>query len=207
MAQDDDQPKKLSRIQLRNRAIILDAALELFAKYGFRGTTLDDISDLAGLSKPNILYYFDGKDAIYQAVIDQVNSAWLELFVDIDPNGDPMEEILKYISLKMDFTEQHPRESKLFANEVIQGAPRLKKQLVNDVRPQFDRNASILGDWMENGKIAKMDPGHLIFSMWATTQHYADFGTQVELLATGETKTTESARAFVLQMYRKLLTP
>ena len=33
--------------------------------------------------------------------------------------------------------------------------------------------------WMDEGKIARTDPYHLIFAIWATTQHYADFDVQV----------------------------
>ena len=63
-----DQP--LSRIQTRNRRVILDAALEEFAAAGFAGVTLDRIAAAAGLSKPNLLYYFASKEAIYTALLD-----------------------------------------------------------------------------------------------------------------------------------------
>ena len=47
-----------TRIQQRNRDLILEAALEVFSTHGFRGATLDQIANEAGLSKPNLLYYF-----------------------------------------------------------------------------------------------------------------------------------------------------
>ena len=44
-----------TRIQRKNQATILDAALDVFSTFGFRGATLDLIASTAGLSKPNLL--------------------------------------------------------------------------------------------------------------------------------------------------------
>ena len=65
----DGTPKKPSRIQQRNRHLILDAALDVFSAHGYRGATLDQIAEAAGLSKPNILYYFSGKEDIHVTLL------------------------------------------------------------------------------------------------------------------------------------------
>ena len=52
------QTRKRTRIQAANEKRILDAALETFSTYGFRGATVDQIASGAGMTKPNLLYYF-----------------------------------------------------------------------------------------------------------------------------------------------------
>ena len=116
---------KPSRIQLRNRLLILDAALEVFSKHGYRGATLDQIAAQAGLSKPNILYYFTGKEDIHVTLLNQLMDRWLDPLRHIDAHGEPLEEILRYLRRKLDMSREFPRESRLFANEIIQGAPRM----------------------------------------------------------------------------------
>ena len=49
-----------------------------------------------------------------------------------------------------------------------------------------DEKSAIVSGWVDRGKLAPVDPQHLIFMIWATTQHYADFATQVEAV-TGAT--------------------
>ncbi len=199
--------KKPSHIQLRNRKRILEAALDVFSQYGYRGATLDQIAEASGLSKPNILYYFDGKEAIHVTLLNALMENWLDPLAKMDPDGDPLEEILGYIHRKLQMSREYPRESRLFANEILQGAPRMRPHLETGLKALFDDKTALIGRWMDEGKLAKSDPRHLVFSIWATTQHYADFEVQVSILTEGETDPIEGAEAFLDSMYRKLLTP
>lgn len=199
--------KKPSRIQLRNRKRILEAALDVFSQHGYRGATLDQIAEASGLSKPNILYYFDGKEAIHVTLLNALMENWLDPLAKMDPEGNPMEEILAYIHRKVQMSREFPRESRLFANEILQGAPRMRPHLETGLKQLFDEKTALIGRWMDEGKLAKSDPRHLVFSIWATTQHYADFEVQVSILTEGETDPIEGAEAFLDNMYRKLLTP
>ena len=116
----DQTQKKPSRIQQRNRRKILDAALDVFSAHGFRGATLDQIAEQAGLSKPNILYYFDGKEEIHITLLSQLMETWLDPLIELDPQGDPLTEILAYVQRKLEMSRDLPRESRLFANEILQ---------------------------------------------------------------------------------------
>jgi len=197
---------KPSRIQRRNRGLILEAALDVFSRHGYRGATLDQIAEQAGLSKPNILYYFDGKETIHVTLLNQLMDNWLAPMREIDPEGAPLDEILCYVHRKLEMSREFPRESRLFANEIIQGAPRIVGHLEEVLKPLVDDTAEVISGWMRAGRLAPTDPRHLIFSIWATTQHYADFEVQVEVLMPGKAEQDE-ARAFLDQMYRRLLTP
>lgn len=198
--------KPPTRIQQRNRANILSAGLDMFSQYGFRGTTLDQIAEAAGLSKPNLLYYFPSKDAIYTALLERLLETWLVPLEQLDRNGDPVAEILGYTQRKLDMSRDYPRESRLFANEILQGAPHIADHLSGDLRRLVDEKAKVIRGWAEAGKIAKIDPHHLIFSIWALTQHYADFDVQVRAVM-GTDDALAGAAPFLDQVMQSILRP
>lgn len=171
--------KPPTRIQTRNREAILEAALGIFAQAGFRGATLDAIAAKAGLSKPNLLYYFPSKEAVHNALLTQLLETWLDPLRRVNPAGDPLAEIKSYAHRKLELARDYPRESRLFANEMLQGAPRMQGVLHGDLRALVAEKAAVLQGWMDAGRLAPVDPTHLIFSIWALTQHYADFDVQV----------------------------
>lgn len=196
-----------SRIQQRNRELILDAALEVFSQHGFRGATLDQIAEGAGLSKPNLLYYFPSKEEVHKALLTGLLDTWLDPLRAMNPAGDPLAEIMAYAGRKLDLARDYPRESRLFANEILQGAPRMRDAIEGDLRRLVAEKALVLTRWMEEGRIARVDPVHLIFSIWALTQHYADFDVQVRaVLGEGHDPYAEADR-FLDTLFRKLLVP
>ena len=195
-----------TRIQKRNRKRILEAALEVFAAQGFRGATLDQIAAEAGLSKPNLLYYFDSKESIHRLLLEALLASWLEPLRAIDPAGDPQGEIMAYMRRKLQMSREFPRESRLFANEILQGAPRLADFIAGDLKALVDDRAAVIAGWVASGRLGAVDPYHLIFSIWALTQHYADFDAQIRLIRAGE-EPLEGAEAFLEQLFDRLLQP
>lgn len=197
---------KPSRIQLRNRGRILDAALEVFSQHGYRGTTLDQIAAEAGLSKPNILYYFAGKEEIHVTLLNGLMDTWLAPMREIDPKGVPLDEMLRYVRRKLEMSFEFPRESRLFANEVLQGAPRIGPHFEDGLMPLVDDAVETIEAWVAEGRLAQVNARHLIFSIWATTQHYADFDAQVQALS-GGTDVQRDATEFLETLYRRMLDP
>ena len=168
-----------TRIQAEKRETILEAALDIFSAHGFRGATIDQIAAAAGMSKPNLLYYFRRKDEIYTVLIQRLLDTWLAPLRELDDIGDPLAELRSYIRRKLEMARDFPRESRLFANEILQGAPRIMPMIEGELKELVDEKVQIIKGWIKAGKIARTDPYHLIFSIWATTQHYADFDVQV----------------------------
>lgn len=196
-----------SRIQTRNREAILEAALQVFSAHGFRGATLEQIAETAGLSKPNLLYYFPSKEAVHATLLSGLLVTWLDPLREMNPQGDPVAEVLGYVRRKLELSRDYPRESRLFANEILQGAPRIAAALSGELRGLVADKAAVLRHWMDEGRIARLDPVHLIFSIWALTQHYADFDIQVRaVLGEGHDPYAE-AGAFLETLYAKLLRP
>lgn len=178
-----------TRIQGMNKRIILDAALEVFSSYGFRGSTLDQISEKAGMSKPNLLYYYPSKQAIYVTLLENTLEEWLQPFEQLNPAGDPMQELRKYISSKLEMSFQKPEASRLFANEIINGAPAIGSFLETHLKKLVDSKVGVINEWIAQGRIAQVDPYHLIFMIWSTTQHYADFSAQINAVIGERTDT------------------
>lgn len=196
-----------TRIQQKNSETILEAALDVFSTYGFRGATLDQIADVAGLSKPNLLYYFPSKEAMHQALLTRLLDTWLDPLREMDENGDPVAEILGYVRRKIELSRDFPRESRLFANEILQGAPRMQDAIEGDLKQLVDQKSITLTRWMDQGRIARLPPQHLLFSIWALTQHYADFDMQVRtVLGPGHDPFAE-AGDYLETLFRKLLAP
>ena len=201
--------KPRTRIQQKNTAAILEAALDVFSTHGFRGATVDQIARAAGLSKPNLLYYFPSKEAMHQALLAGLLDTWLAPLRELDAEGDPVEEILGYVRRKLEMSREMPRESRLFANEVLQGAPNLEVVLRAHLKPLVDDKARVISGWVEQGKLAPVHPYHLIFSIWSLTQHYADFDVQVRTVLPEQEAGDpfpEAAR-HLEALFRKMLEP
>ncbi len=174
--------RKRTRIQEENEERILNAALEVFSTYGFRGATVDQIATLAQMTKPNLLYYFRRKQDIYRAVLNRTLEMWLTPLEELSSDGDPASEITAYIDRKLEMARDKPKESRLFAMEIIQGAPVLSDVLKGRLKKLVDQKTAVIRRWIAKGELAPVDAHHLIFMIWATTQHYADFEVQVRTL-------------------------
>jgi TetR/AcrR family transcriptional regulator len=207
MPNDETPTGRPSRIRRDRRAQILRAGLEVFSAQGAQGATLDGIARAAGLSKPNVLYYFGGKDAIYRELLEGLLDTWLDPLLALDPEGAPLDEMLAYVRRKLHLARDYPVESRLFAGEILRGAERLGGVLARDLRDLVDDRAAVIEAWMARGALAPADPRHLIFSIWALTQHYADFEVQVRaVLGEGRDPWAE-AEAHLVEHFRRVLEP
>ncbi|OEC36804.1 transcriptional regulator, TetR family [Pseudomonas cuatrocienegasensis] len=165
---------------------IQQAALALFSRFGLHGVSLDQIAAQAGLSKSNLLYYFASKEELYVDILGSLLDLWLAPLRAITEEQDPATAIGDYIRLKMINSRDHPEASRLFCLEMIQGAPLLKPSLEGSLRALVDAKADVVRTWIAEGRMQAVDPHHLFFSLWALTQHYADFSVQVASI-TGHT--------------------
>ena len=187
MPQTKAKPVVDTRIQARNKELILDAALDVFSASGFRGATVDQIAAKSEMSKPNLLYYFRRKEDIYVALLEH------------NPAGDPLNELTRYISAKMQMSDANPKASRLFANEILHGAPMIEKFLKGPLRQLVAEKAQVIQSWITAGKLSPVDPYHLIFAIWAVTQHYADFSVQVDAVL-GRREDSKAAQKAVLEI-------
>uniref|UniRef100_UPI00068ECC30 HTH-type transcriptional regulator RutR n=1 Tax=Kluyvera genomosp. 1 TaxID=2774053 RepID=UPI00068ECC30 len=182
---------KRSQAVSAKKQAILTAALNTFSQYGIHGTRLEQVAEQAGVSKTNLLYYFPSKEALYVAVMQQILDIWLAPLKAFREDLAPLVAIKEYIRLKLEVSRDYPQASKLFCLEMLQGAPLVMDELTGDLKALVADKSAIIAAWVNAGKLAPIDPHHLIFMIWATTQHYADFATQVEAV-TGKTLRDET---------------
>ena len=147
---------------------------------------------------------FGSKDAIYTDLLQSLLEVWVQPLRDLSEDADPLAAILTYMRRKLRMSQEMPRESKMFATEILHGAPRMRQQLSGDLKSLVDEKAALIARWSAEGKIAKIDPHHLIFSIWAMTQHYADFDIQVEAVLGDDRKAGlyDEADAFLTEFFR-----
>lgn len=198
--------KPQTRIQKKNTDLIRTAALEVFSNHGFRGATLDQIAAEAGLSKPNLLYYFSSKEAIHIDLLSDLMTTWLDPLREMNADGNPLAEILAYVQRKLQMSREFPRESRLFANEIVQGAPRMIDGLQGELKDLVDEKAAIIKAWCDSGQLASVNPHHLIFSIWSLTQHYADFDVQIRAVL-GDKDPFDDAADYLETLFTRTLTP
>jgi len=177
---------KISR-RLLNRdkleADIAAVAVRVFAECGYEGTSIADVAERAGLSKQNLMYYYPSKQALYQRVLDEVLDEWLARMESLaDETQEPAEVLRAYVQAKLRFSREQPWASRVYAMEVISGAQLYGAQIQNRVVPLLRKDIAVFEKWIAAGKVAPINATHLLFAIWAMTQSYADFSTQMALV-------------------------
>ncbi len=177
--------KKPNRSDSRERLEhdILEAAKRLFAQRGYGGVSLDHIAAEVGTAKQNLLYYFASKEILYKRVLHSVLDVWLSYMAAIVDHADDPERALRaYVAGKLRFSRDHPHDSRVYANEVISGAPLFAQEIRERVVPALQADIAIFNQWAERGICRAVDARHLMVLLWASTQAYADFASQIALV-------------------------
>ena len=183
-------------IRQTNEALILSAAERVFARAGFGGATMAAIAEASGLPKANLHYYFGSKEVLYRAVLSRILNDWLVPTHGITALADPRAALEQYIRAKMALSAERPDGSKVFANELLHGAPVIKGLLATDLRRLLLEKAAVVQAWIDANRMAAVDPVHLFFTIWAATQTYADFDEQIKaVLGKAELSPKDHARA------------
>ncbi|ASA57498.1 TetR/AcrR family transcriptional regulator [Vibrio gazogenes] len=169
-------------IRQRNEALILQAAADEFVKHGYKGTSVQAIADRVHLPKANILYYFRSKKGLYLAVLEDILNLWNQGFSEAALEQPPDEVIERYIQGKMRYSRTHPKESKIFALELINGAQHIQNAMQLPMVKWTEKTATIIQIWIERGLIRPIEPLYLLFMIWGTTQFYADCDTEITLI-------------------------
>lgn len=177
--------RQKATIREENEKAILEAAEAVFAEYGYAGASTGRIAELAGIPKANLHYYFPTKEELYRRIIENIFNIWLEAAGSFETYDDPVEALTRYIHTKMEISRTHPMGSKIWANEIIQRAPIIQDYLETTLRDWTASRVAAIEGWIAEGKLAPVDPHYLLYMIWATTQHYADFGHQITTLNDG----------------------
>lgn len=179
--------QRVGRIRQKNQLRIIAAAEDEFVTFGFKGASMKRIAERAELPRANIHYYFKNKVDLYAAVLGDIVEVWNSTVADINPDDDPKETLTAYIRAKVLSAKNNPNASRIFASEIIHGAPHIGQYLKQDYRIAILNITHGFQAWIDQGKMDAIDPMHLLFMIWGSTQHYADFGVQVRAAMNKET--------------------
>lgn len=179
------------KIRQRNKALIFDAAKTEFVTYGFKGASIKRIAERAGIARANIHYYFEDKTDLYQQLLHEIIDTWNTNYDTFNEEDDPKEALSAYIKSKVMYSQDEPEASRIFASEIIHGAPVLQGYLANDFKTWVESKVAVINKWVDKGLIDPINPHHLLFMIWSSTQHYADFNVQV-LAAVDKKKLSKS---------------
>jgi TetR/AcrR family transcriptional regulator len=163
----------------RNHRKVLAAAAKVFSRKGYTGARVDEIAQLAGMSKPNMLYYFKTKLDLYRAVMEDVLALWLNSIGDFCKESEPAEVMAQYVAKKMQLSQQYPEASRIIAMEIISGSPIIGDYLRKGLRAWVEDKGTVFLQWQAEGLMEPIEPAHAFFMIWATTQTYADFESQI----------------------------
>ncbi len=173
--------KPRTRIRAAHEKTILSEAEIIFAQYGYSGAKLSQVAKAVGMSKTNLLYYFSTKESLYQSVLKNILDLWLEKLTLFNQGGsDPASKIKNYIVDKLELSRKYPNASKVFANEIINGATNIGDYLQEQFKTTLEEDVKLVNTWIDEGKMDAIDPYHLFFMIWACTQTYADFSVQIQ---------------------------
>lgn len=122
------------------------------------------------------------KQALYVRLLNRMMTRWNAVLEDITPESDPGRVLSDFIRTKMVLGQQYPEGSKLFAAEILAGAPFLNEYLSGELRDWVASRAAIIRQWSSQGKMDNIDPRLLIFLIWSATQHYTEYSAQVSAI-------------------------
>ncbi|MDC0659381.1 TetR family transcriptional regulator C-terminal domain-containing protein [Leisingera sp. SS27] len=176
------QPQKQIANREKNISRIKEAAEYVFAEHGYFGASFSLIAKQAKLPKSNIIYYFTNKETLYRAVVEDIFDIWRSAADSIKKDNDPSTAIAEYIDTKLEMARNRPFGSKVWANEVIQGAPIVQDYMEDELHRWTNDRMVVIQHWIDSGKLRATSARHLLYLIWAGTQHYADFQHQIETL-------------------------
>ncbi|MBC7600918.1 MAG: TetR family transcriptional regulator C-terminal domain-containing protein [Polaromonas sp.] len=202
-----DGPDKIPRNTRRSREQVMTAihaaAIAEFSESGLKGTSTQAIAARAGLTKPQLHYYIQGKEELYGELLMSVVSDWKGMFAA--DSSDPAKVLGDYVRSKLNVAFDKPEVSRIFTREVLDGGHNLEK-FWPDSRRRTRQKVAVINQWIERGLMKPVDPHTLLMSIWAMTQFYADSAVQVQqLMAPRQTAWTPDRDRLVIELTTLIL--
>jgi TetR/AcrR family transcriptional regulator len=153
-----------------SRAAILQAAAQEFAENGIAGARTDAIANAAKVNKALLYYYFQDKETLYSAVLDDAFSGLkTQVFRVLDSGLGPREKLLAYVGAYFDFVAANHVYPKLMQREMMRAregkSEHIDKLIKNYFQPIFGRVSELIREGVAAGEFRDVDPAHFIPSM------------------------------------------
>jgi len=178
-----------------SRKAILKAAVHEFAREGVSGARTDAIARSAGVNKALLYYYFKDKDALYQAVLDQVFSGVRTAIHNaLSQNLPPREKLASYVCAHFDYIASNPLYPRIVQAEFLRAGrdpSRLERIAKHYFRPVFLELSALLKEGEQSGEFRRVDPIHFIPSMISVIVFYFNTAPIMKLMTGADPMSSE----------------
>ena len=176
------RPRRADRSAATRRAI-LAAAERVFAESGLAGARTDAIAAKAGVNKALLYYYFESKERLYQAVLeDHFGEFNRQALAVLSGPGSAREILLRYVSLHFDFISRRRRHAALFQQLMMKGGKGPERLFRKYIAPRGEALRNLLVRGMRSGEFRKVDPFHTAISIVALVVFYFSAAPMFELM-------------------------
>jgi TetR/AcrR family transcriptional regulator len=160
----------------QSRAAILKAAVREFAREGVAAARTDAIARSAGVNKALLYYYFKDKEALYQAVLDEVFTGVRAAIHDaLSQTLPPRERLQAYVGAHFDYIASNPLYPRIVHAEFLRAGKdpsQLQRVAKQYFRPVFADIAALLKEGADSGDFRAVNPIHFIPSIIAVIVFY-----------------------------------
>ena len=158
------------------KARIFSAAVEEFAQHGLAGSRTETIAKAADVNIALVYYYFDSKEKLYAAVLEEMFSRWHDaLMAPLRSLGSPEQRFMRYVEAYFDHAAESVWKPRLVQQELMHSkhSPAMRKMLQKYARPVYTEAAKVLREGIGDGNFRKgIDVENFIYSVGPLVAHY-----------------------------------
>jgi TetR/AcrR family transcriptional regulator len=145
---------------------ILEAAKEVFMKYGLYGARMQDIADTAGINKALLHYYFRNKEKLFDKVFDGALVKFFEQNDVFSNDSLPIKKrLFHYIDNIIDFYEEYPQMSMFIIKEIGNNPELLKERIQAAKKNKVIRLIQVLDEAIKKGELKKFDTAMFLINL------------------------------------------
>lgn len=165
------------------RSTILAAAERVFAKSGLAGARVDAIAAAAGVNKALLYYYFKSKDALYEAVIEDLFSEFNRRALEVlGEASSPRDVLLRYVNLHLDFISARHQSAPMFHQLALTGGKFLERLIQRYFVARGRALGQLIQRGMRGGEFRPVDPFQTSASIIALIVFYFSSGPIMKLM-------------------------
>ncbi|RCK72604.1 MAG: Transcriptional regulator, TetR family [Ignavibacteriae bacterium] len=137
---------------------ILEAAKQVFGKYGFSKTTLDDVATAVGMKKASLYYYYSSKEDLFRDVVkSETDELIRELETNIFKLNSISEQLKSFVKIRIDYLNRLINLHNLAASIIIEVRPICENLYREFSEKQVEIVSRILSDGIKNNYIRNLD--------------------------------------------------
>ncbi|MFC7619619.1 TetR/AcrR family transcriptional regulator [Microlunatus sp. GCM10028923] len=113
--------KRTTFTEQARRTQLVEVTIDLVARHGYAGTSLQRIADAAGITKAAVIYHFASKNAVIKAAYDFVVAGVVEYVgARVEAAADPAGAVEAYLTGMIDYVAAHPAQARLLTETMIE---------------------------------------------------------------------------------------